>query len=204
MSMTVRDRQGLSESQAIANAQATDRPHLSDYWRSRDRRRKAPPSNVDGLVAWYREQWELELPQALHAHGVWTDSVTGEERAKGMEPQGGSILGSPRLSGSMRVYTEASPYLRDDEGDLVRPLAASMAALRRERRYSHDLVRAVAYSHFDWRSLIGKPFYRREADGSRTLVMAMPEDVMETLLVATLTRLWQLLAEREPHISSAA
>jgi hypothetical protein len=63
---------------------------------------------------------------------------------------------------------------------------------------------AVAYSGWDWRSLIGRPFYRTHRDGSRTLVMALPEDVLETVLRSSLERLWWLLAEREPHIRSVA
>lgn len=195
---------GPSESQSIANAKATDRPHLDAYWRSKDRRRADPPTNVDGLVAWFREQWELEMPDRLHARGVWSDSVTSRERQEGIQPQGGSLLGSPPLSGGMRQRLEGTAYAKDDDGDLIRPLAASLAALRRERRYGHDAVMAVAYSWWDWRSLIGRTFYRTERDGARVLVMKMPEDILEMVLKSSLERLWWLLAEREPHIRSVA
>lgn len=225
---------GPSEAQSAAEASRkptkvvpqTDRPYLEQNWSSRSRRRNVndPPSNVDAFVAWFGEQWRLEMPEALHGSAMWVDRVSNSERQQGVEPVGGSLTGSLTYDAAFRMRLEEAPDIRDRDADLIRPLAASLSALKRAVPKQHDLLMAVAYAYFDWRSLIGKGFYVREhvhgqqgvesphwcvcprgqqADvtaARRTLVMALPEDVMEAVLMSALTRLWWLLVAREPYI----
>lgn len=229
---------GPSESQAIAeaNARANDakeRPHLDAHWRSRTKRREQPPANVDALVAWFAEHYAFEVPDRLHGVEPWADHGTPprevsyidrqtrelvREVRPGREGEGGSLLGSPKDAGLI-PYVDSGPNLRDDEGDLVRPMRSALAAFRHERRYAHDALIAVASFGFDWRKLIDRPFHRREhrhgtgpwcscsrhtaddvTEGRHVLMMQMPEDVLTAVLVSGLSRLWWLLAEREPHI----
>lgn len=230
------DRIGPSESQSVAmttHAPQTDRPHIADHWRSREKRRAQPPTNVDALVAWFAQQYAMEIPDRLHGTEPWADHGTlarevtyfdrerGErvtEVKPGREGEGGSLLGSPKDAGLI-PYVDGPPHLRDDEGDLVRPMRSAMAALRHERKHGHDALVAIASFGFDWRKLIDRPFYRKEhrhgagpwcscsriaaddlTDSRHVLVMQMPADILEDVLTRGLTRLWWLLAEREPHI----
>lgn len=224
-------RIGPSEAQSIAIAQR-DLPHLDDHRRSRTRRRPdAPPTNVDALVAWFAAGYQDEVPDRLHGKDVWADHgkparevidrETGERAwLPAIEGVGGSELGSPRDAGLI-PYLDAPPHLRDDEGDLVRPMRSAMAAFRRERTWTGGLLLVLAEAGFAWRSLIDKAVYRAEhrhgegtwcrcprrdaddvTDSRRVVVMALPADVLEHTLVSALTRLWWLVAERETHIRS--
>lgn len=228
---------GVSEAQSAAEAQAprgkptraapqTDRPYLEQNWETRSRRRNVnePPTNVDAFVAWFGEQWKLEMPTALHGAAMWVDRVSSSERQQGVEPVGGSLTGSLTYDAAFRMRLEEAPDIRDRDADLIRPLAASLSALKRAVPRQHDLLMAIAYAYFDWRSLIGKGFYIRQhihgqqkpdetvwcvcarskdadiTESRRTLVMALPADVMEAVLMSALTRLWWLLVAREPYI----
>lgn len=211
-----------------------DRPHLGEHRRSRkERRPAAPPNNADALVAWFAQHYAMEVPDRLHGIEPWADHgtlprevtyidrETGErvrEVKPGREGEGGSLLGSPKDAGLI-PYVDSGPNLRDDEGDLVRPMRSALAAFRRERMWCHSLLMLIAENGFAWRKVIDKSIYRREhrhgdgpwcrcsraeaedvTDSRHVIVMALPEDVLETVLVSGLTRLWWLLSEREPHI----
>lgn len=226
---------GPSEAQSAA-VHDRDRPHLDDHWRSRKRRRPdGPPTNVDALVAWFAQEYCAEIPDRLHGAGVYvdhgkpsreitvTDRATGELQRKvlpAIEGVGGSLLGSPKDAGLV-PYLDGPPHLRDDEGDLVRPMRSALAALRHERYWSYSVVMAVAILGFDWRRLVDKPFHQDQhrhgdaatwcprtgcrqhddvTDRRRIIVLTMPEGVLEDVLSAALTRLWWLLAAREPRV----
>lgn len=227
------DRKGPSEAQSAA-LYDRDRPHLDAHWRSRKRRKPdGPPTNVDSLVAWFAQHYALEVPDRLHGVEPWADHgthprevsfvdrTTGElvrEVKPGREGEGGSLLGSPKDAGLI-PYVDSGPNLRDDEGDLVRPMRSALAAFRRERHHGHSLLMLLAENGFAWEKLIDKGVYRREhrhgtgpwcycprregddiTDSRHMLVMAMPREQLEDTLVRGLTRLWWLLSEREPHI----
>lgn len=223
-----------SQSQAMASAPPTDRPHLVQHWRSREKRRPAgPPTNVDALVAWFAEHYAMEVPDRLHGIEPWADhgtlprEVTYVDREThqlvrevkpGREGEGGSLLGSPKDAGLI-PYVDSGPNLRDDEGDLVRPMRSALAAYRREKLYGHSLLMILAEHGFAWERLIDKAVYRKEhrhgdgpwcacsrgaaedvSDSRHIIVMALPRDILEDVLTRGLTRLWWLLSEREPHI----
>lgn len=226
---------GPSESQSAA-LHDRDRPYLPEYDRSRRRRRPdEPPRNVDALVAWFAANHIAEMPERLHGGDVWVDHDKPPKEVTRIDREthevrhellpriagvGGSLLGSPKDAGLV-PYLDGPPHLRDDEGDLVRPMRSALAALRHESFWSHNVVMAVAALGFHWRRLADRPFYRREhrhgtaatwchtptcaqrddvTDSRHIIVMCLPQDVLERLLVSTLTRLWWLLAEREPHV----
>jgi hypothetical protein len=69
-------------------------------------RRKA--SKPRDLLGWFIVGFRAELPEQLHASGVWRDYVGDDEDRIG---GGGSLLGTPRTADAFRAYLEGDPLL---------------------------------------------------------------------------------------------
>lgn len=207
---------GPSESQSIAEAEVRfrrkqERQRRSDeetadrqqraHWTSRDRRReRLAPVTLHGLLTWFRAEYEGECPPRLHATGVWFDTVSGSEIAQAVKkkelvPQsvGGSAIGSLPYAPEFRMLLEGSPHARDEDGDLLYPLRSAMSAMKRQNPNMAALLIAVARADFDWKAVAGQPFFTDE-------MMVIPQDVLAFTLRAGLSRLWQLMIEREAMV----
>ncbi len=119
-------------------------PYLGDNLTS-ERRRKRVPHTFPALLAWFTAGFEEEMPERIHARGVWVGRpprmverlIDGKRRwvpAEDIPPEltGGSALGAPRENEGMRQLIENSP--RQSAGDgleehYVRPMRAALSRL---------------------------------------------------------------------------
>ncbi len=159
------------------------------------------PRDFGTYLRWFLAAWAEELPDRLHARGVWRDY--------GRDAVGGSTLGSPRLHDAFRSYIEGSPYQTDydprldaDERNAVYVRPMHRALCRMTGGYigplhehmptstfmAHALF-ALACSGGDWRT-IGLRF-------------AMPAQVAGPYFEEALRRLWNEY-ERLPEARAIA
>lgn len=98
-------------------------------------RRAERPRN---LLLWFLEAFRAECPAELHAGGVWRDRVSAGEAEDGIQPVGGSLLGSPRLEEGFRRFIEDGAFVteraeleghQDHAPHYVTPLRAALARL---------------------------------------------------------------------------
>lgn len=140
-------------------------------------RKSAQPKGMGELLVWFLEGWRAEMPEAIHAAGVWRDYARLDEDRRA---EGGSLLGSPRLADPFRALIEGSPFATEPsefEGHQSRagdehyrtPMRAAIArlagrhscnALERMTR-GHEcpdhaiyaqLAAAIAFRDGDWES----------------------------------------------------
>jgi len=111
------------------------------------RRRQPQPRDLRSLVRWFKREWQMQLPEDVHAGWATVevdrpgyivrgmDELHPDEHAcptwpadclcrprdeKGehiWDPGGGTRAGTPRLAGSFRAYLWGNPMARDDHGD---------------------------------------------------------------------------------------
>ena len=76
------------------------RPYASEHERSvtQGMDRGTMPRTLPGLMRWYSDGWDAEVPTALHKAEVWRDH--------GQHAQGGSALGAPAHTDPFRRYLE--------------------------------------------------------------------------------------------------
>lgn len=88
--------------------------------------RESPPRGLANLLAWFRAEWEAEIPDAIHMRGVWHDR------------EASSALGAPALAPSFSDYLMGSPRRTDhdpredtwtDGAVYVRPMHALLARM---------------------------------------------------------------------------
>lgn len=196
------DRLGPSEAQSRA---LYDQPYLAENWKSRAHRndRRRPPAGIDALVRWYQAECEAVNIAQLHKGEVWADH--------GLSATGGSALGTRAFTDAFRKLTELAyeqpkggfpgPHAKDHDGEFLWPMLSALASMRKPRRHQHDLLMALAAFGFDWRSLAGRSFYRRQrldsGDVRRYIVLIMPEDILRVVLEDALRELWRVTGERE-------
>ena len=158
--MTVRDRRGALLS-----------PHRRDFDASMDRRagQGVMPKGLSGLLRWYSEGWDAEVPMALHKSDVWRDHGTHAE--------GGSRLGSPAHADPFRRYMELMPSQTDEDGWYALPMHAALARLAGRWPLTARTLFAVAQGGYDWRGVAERMHYAAE--------------VFVLFLEQALSRLWQ-------------
>lgn len=110
------------------------RPYAAEA-QDRKARLMAPPKD---LLGWFLRAYREEMPDRIHGAGVWRDQVNGGERQNGINPVGGSLIGTPQADAHFRLLTEASPFtteIAEYEGHKDRgahytfPLRAALARL---------------------------------------------------------------------------
>jgi len=120
------------------------------------------PKGFGPLLTWFSEVWAAELPERLHARGVWRDRLTRREADDGAQPVGGSILGSPNLADPFRRLMENSPFetelaVLDNRESLerhyARPCHAAVARIAHHYPMAARWLAALAFSDFDWQAL---------------------------------------------------
>ena len=83
---------------------------VKGYVAEAERRRVQLMTPPKDLLAWFMAAYREEMPERIHAAGLWRDQVNRDERRNGLTPLGGSVLGSPRSNEGFRRLTEESPF----------------------------------------------------------------------------------------------
>ena len=138
---------------------ALETPHRAEHERSAEQRmgKGIMPKSLPGLLRWYSEGWDSEVPTALHKSEVWVgrqerDRKTGEKRHPD-ELVGGSKLGSQAHTDGFRRYLEGMSSEMDADGYYARPMHAALSRVHRSRPLTARALFAVAQSGYDWRGV---------------------------------------------------
>ena len=130
-----------------AARKALELPYATDHERSLAARmdKGVMPKGLPGLLRWYSQGWDAEVPTALHKSEVWRDH--------GIDAQGGSKLGSPAHTDPFRRYLENGSSEVDEDGYYLRPMHAALWRLGRRKPLMARHLFAVAQSGYDWRGV---------------------------------------------------
>lgn len=160
-----------------------DQPYIGDHIASKARR-MAPPKN---LLGWFLDAFRAEMPDELHAGGVWREWVTEDHRHTG----GGSLLGAPRYADPFRRFleerptaTEAAEYEghRDLSAHYIFPLRAALARLAGR---GPDTAESPFMARCLYRTAL------RDGDWDAACAsLGIPEPVRRVYIAAALHRLW--------------
>ena len=161
-----------------------DEPYHAEHRDSvgRGMERGKQPRTLAGLLHWFVIRLREETPEKLHRSELWRDQVTVSEREQGLQPRGGSHLGSLAYSGEFRAMLEGSPSMIDADGYYVFPVRAALSRIERRRPIMARFLFAIGKAEGDWRSI---------ADA-----MGYPAEMVEVYAEASLRRLWQESYER--------
>lgn len=110
------------------------RPHAAEHLASVERKAVQPPNSLSALMQWFLKAWGEEMPDALHAAGVWFGGPKENGQPVTKELQGGSLIGTPRFAGQFAHYLFESDYSKDEDGYYIRPLRQALAWMRHQRR----------------------------------------------------------------------
>jgi hypothetical protein len=83
-----------------------DAPYADDNARSK-RAKMARPKD---LLAYFLPMFRQEMEVRMHSRGVWSDRLSGSEKRDGIEPVGGSHLGSPDQPAEVRAILEGEYF----------------------------------------------------------------------------------------------
>lgn len=159
-------------------------PHQQDHRRSVERKAEQGkmPQTLSGLLRWYVGAFDAETPERLHKGEVWRDRVSTAEMGEGVQPTGGSHLGSPALADRFRRVTEGSESQIDEDGYYLFPVRAALSRLKRRRPLTVAILSRVAMCEGDWRAVADAIEYDHE--------------VMELFLERALANLWRTTYDR--------
>lgn len=102
---------------------------------ARKARLMAPPKD---LLGWFIKAYREEMPERMHAAGLWRDTVNAGERRNDIKPVGGSLIGTPRADEGFRRLLEESPFItevaeyeghKDTSNHYAFPMRAALARL---------------------------------------------------------------------------
>jgi len=126
-----------------------DQPYATEKRASVNRRMveaAREPKNLPDLMAWFRREWEAEIPSRIHERGTEPDSA----------------LGAPKLAGAFRSYIMGSPMAtdHDDRLDLdhrdaarIRPIHAAMRVMSNRWPLSTHYLFAIAWTGAEWQDV---------------------------------------------------
>lgn len=154
--MTALDRYSEAQSAAMYD----DRPSARNYVSRRD----GPPRGLHELLKWFRQRFTEEMPEDIHGAALWHDFVSRIEAKAGVQPDGGSLLGTPAWDDGFRRLMENSPRelevssfdgnkARAGDEHYARPMRAAIANVsggEESRRKRAEFLLRVAASGFDW------------------------------------------------------
>lgn len=95
----------------------------------------APPKN---LLGWFLTAYREEMPEKMHAGGLWHDQLSPGEKRNDIQAVGGSLIGTPQADGRFRLLTEGSAFVtevaeyeghKDLHANYTFPLRAALARL---------------------------------------------------------------------------
>jgi hypothetical protein len=161
------------------------------------RRKAAKPKD---MLGWFVIGFRAELPEQLHASGVWRDYVHDDEDRIG---EGGSLLGTPRTADAFRAYLEGDPLL---ELEMARLTEAGVTVAEEAYRFPMRaaLARLAGRGHRDDPfPFMGRCLFRTACmDGDWDVACRSmginPRPVRWPYMVAALDRLWDRYAEEPP------
>lgn len=168
-------------------------------------RKLAPPKD---LLAWFLEGFRAEMPEELHTGGVWRDwARLDEERSA----EGGSLLGSPRLTDAFRTFLESSPLAtelaeyegheaRDGDEHYVRPMRAALARLN-GRHYCTAAERRAPGHSCPEGAMLARLLYRvafLDGDWQAASVGFVQPGLARILLGTALYQLWRRWRPQPP------
>lgn len=162
------------------------------------RRKAAKPKD---LLGWFLAGFRAEIPEHLHAAGVWRDEKRRSD-AGDYDPVGGSLIGTPRASDPFRAYLESDPL---DETELARLTDAGVTVV--DQAYRFPMRAALARlagrgaNHEPYPFMARMLFRTACMDGNwdeacRTLSVIEP--VRRPYLMFALERLWERYLEEPP------
>jgi len=154
------------------------------------------PKTLDGLLRWFVEGWEAEIPRTIHSALGWSAEDGAIERGpeKGWEvitDRGGSRIGTHRWSGDFRSYLESGSGGVDEDGYYIRPIHNGLNELRKREPIMARVLFGLGQTGGDW-ALIAKrghwPLMEME--------MPVPEFIAEHYFRECLIRLWNATNDR--------
>ena len=140
-------------------------PYSLEHGRSVNRRatsRTARPGFA-GLIRWFVSAWVAEMPDRIHARGVWHDQrMSGDP--EGYVPVGGSLIGAPQDNVVFMSVVYGSPFRlehpqsdgRPEVGETyASPMRATIAHLERNPRHTLKAawLRALGRCGGDWQTV---------------------------------------------------
>ena len=143
--------------------------HVDSIARAAERGRK--PRDLGEYLTWFSRAWHAEMPSVVHTAAVWSDRVSIAEQDAGLQPAGGSRLGSRRLAEAFRRLMENSPWetehavldgIEQVDEHYVRPVHAALARLAHRRPLCARWLAMLAAADFDWRSLVARRGWSEE------------------------------------------
>lgn len=121
------------------------------------------PKGLNGLLRWYAEGWDAEVPTTLHKAETWYGrDRDGNGQTWPAELTGGSHLGTRAHTESFRRYIEEAESQCDPDGYYVRPMHAALSRLGRRWPLTARALFAVAQSGFDWRGVAERGHWPEE------------------------------------------
>ena len=157
-------------------------PHRREHDASRERLMShgLRPRGIGQYINWLLTEWAREMPDRIHAGGVWRSRPgNGETIASGL--QGGSALGAPAWADPFRRYIENRPGETDQDGFYVRPIHAALSEMAGRNPHSNEwywarFLVALASSGGDWQGVA----YRS----------GIPPQLAQITIESLLYRLW--------------
>lgn len=162
--MTALDHYSEAQSAALYDRkmEPVSRPRPEDA--ERIRRYDATPRGLHELLKWFRLRFTEEMPEDIHGAALWHDFVSRPEAKAGLQPEGGSLLGTPAWDDGFRRLLENSPRelevssfdgskARAGDEHYARPMRAAIANVSggdEARRKRAEYLLRVAASGFDW------------------------------------------------------
>jgi hypothetical protein len=161
-----------------------DQPHLIEHQVSVERSmgRGRMPRTLAGLLHWFVIRLREETPDKLHRSELWRDQVSAGERDVGLQPVGGSHLGSLAYSGAFRALLEGSPSQTDADGYYVFPVRSALSRIHRRRPLMARFLFAIGMAEGDWQSVAA--------------AMGYPDEMVEVYAEASLRSLWEQTYDR--------
>jgi hypothetical protein len=176
------------------------RPYAADHGASLQRKATKPRD----LLGWYLRGFRAEIPERIHAAGLWHDAKRRSD-AKEYQSVGGSLLGTPANSDPFRAYLESDPVW---ETELARLTEAGVTVS--DQAYRFPMRAALSRLAGHGRNEDPFPFMARMLfrtacmDGNwnaacRTLGIVEP--VRWFYVTGALERLWDRYSDEPPAYS---
>jgi hypothetical protein len=156
-------------------------PHAAEHEASLTRRmgKGVMPKSLPALLRWFSEEWDAEIPSAIHKSEVWMGRA-----GEGIPPEqtGGSKLGTRAHTDTFRRFVENQPSEMDADGYYHRPMHAALSRLERRRPLTARALFAVAMSGYDWRGIAERGHWA--------------EEMFEVFIAEALRMLWMEYSEQ--------
>ncbi len=200
-------RQDVAERRALLA-----RPYAVDHAESL-RRKAAKPKD---LLGWFLRGFRAEVPERIHAAGLWHDVRQRTDDEK-YEPVGGSLIGTPAANGRFRSLTEGSPERETELARLTEsgvtvadtaysmPIRAALDRLAGRGRDSEPFpmmaaaLRRVAYFNGEWETALGHLVAFTRTDAGELVVDDEASVSLRRIFLDTaLERLWDRYLDEPP------